>query len=207
MGSYTIQSLVDAVETNLEDESNDRWSEPDHVGYCNRAIEAVCRWKFNAYTVRENIQLAAGAVQSLPAKRTMLVRAVRNMGATGNASGSAIRTVNLDSLNDFDADWHNADNGTSVDDVLYDKDHPLEFWVYPPAANYYIEVITAGIPAEVVIGGTLPILDIYRTPVIYLMTGYAHQANRADADFEKGKAYIQMAMTELGIQTQGENAE
>ena len=204
MGSYSIQSIVDSVEAILEDESNERWTPDDFVTYCNRGMEKICAIKPDAYTVRENVTLVAGTVQSIPERRHRLIRPIRNMGAAGNKPGSAIRYVTFDMLNDFSPDWHSADNADEVDDVLYDSNHPLEFWVSPPAYGKKIELLMAAIPDAVTIDGTLPILDIYRTPLIYLMCGYAHQANRNDVDINKSKEFIGMAMMELGVQVQGE---
>lgn len=204
MGSITIQALVTETAGDLEDPSHDRWAEVDLVNDCNRAIETVCRWKPDAYSVRENIQLATGAVQSLPARRHQLIMPIRNRGATGNVEGNAIQFTAFDTLNGFDTSWLNAENGTSVDDVLYNPRHPEEFWVYPPASGYYIEVLMYGIPDTVTISDTLPLQDIYRTPLVYLMTAYSLQNNRADANFAKAKEYIQMAMVELGVQDKAE---
>ena len=200
MGSITILSLVEESAKKLEDEDYDRYTPTDLVTFCNMALETVCRIKPNAYSVRENVQLVSGSVQSLPSRRHALIRPVRNMGSTGSAPGAGIRLVDLDTLNDFDIDWHTTDDATAVSDIAYDPMHPLEFWVYPPATNYYVELITAAIPDAVDIDGVLPIPDIYRLPVIELITGYALQANRADASFSRGAGYIQSAMINLGVQ-------
>jgi hypothetical protein len=200
MGTYSIQSIVDSVETILEDESNERWSEDQLVEYCNRGMEKICTIRPDAYTVRENVTLVAGTAQTLPVRRHRLIRPIRNMGASGTKPGTAIRFVSFDMLNDFAPDWHTVDNAKAVDDVLYDANHPLEFWVSPPATGFLIELLMAAIPDVVEINDRLPILDIYRTPLIYLMCGYAHQANRNDVDMAKGREYIGMAMMELGAQ-------
>jgi hypothetical protein len=205
MGSYSIQSIIDEVEATLEDEENERYTPDNMLAYYNRAIEAVCRIKPDAYTVRENVTLVSGTVQSLPARRHRLIRPVRNMGGTGDNPGPSIRLVEFDSLNDFNPGWHTEDNSTSVDDVLYDESHPLEFWVSPPAPGNQIELIMAALPdAAEEADGTISILDIYRTPLIYFMVGYAHQSNRSDVDLNRGKEFIGMAMAELGVQMQGE---
>ncbi len=202
--TITIQSLVDRSAKEVEDLKMERWDYTDWVNYANEAIVAVCRHKPDAYTVRGNVKLVAGSVQSLPADGNQLIRPMRNMGANGSVAGSGIRLVSLDSSTDFDVDWHIADDATSVDDVMYDPDHPLEFWVSPPAPNYYIELIYSAIPTRITLSSNLPIRDIYEMPVIYFMLGHALTSNRADADFARGEAYLDLAFSSIGIQRQGE---
>ncbi len=204
--AITIQSLVDYAAKEVEDIDGDRWDYTDWVEYTNKAIADVCRLKPDAYTVRGNVKLVAGSVQSLPSDGHQLVRPMRNMGANGLLPGAGIRLVSLDSSTDFDVDWHTEPDATSVDDIMYDPNHPLEFWVFPPAPNYYVELIYAALPTDVVLSDNLPIIDIYKNPVIHFMLGHALSSNRADADFARGQKYFSLAYSSLGIQHQSEDS-
>jgi len=201
--TVTISSLVSSTAANLEDSGFARWTQTELVEYCNRAIEDVCRLKPDAYTVRSTIQLTSGPIQTLPTGGHRLIRATRNMGENGAVPGDAIRHVNLDAKTDFDLAWYADANATQVDDVMYDEANPLEFYVSPPAL-VYIEIIYAAIPTSVTISDNLPLLDIYRTPILYFMQAFALQSNRSDADFARANAYLGLAFSSLGLQMQNE---
>lgn len=202
--AYLVATIVAQVAADLEDAGFTRWSQDDFVAFYNRAVASVCRHKPDAYTVRGNVQLVAGPIQSLPALGHRLIRPTRNMGANGSDPGSAIRLVDLDSQVDFDPSWYVAEDSTEVSDVLYDDAHPEEFFVYPPAVGYYIEILYAAVPAQADIDGTLPLKDIYYEPVQNFMKGYALQGNRSDADFNKANGYLALAFSGLGLQMQNE---
>lgn len=201
--TITILEVVDAAANELEDPDYERFSYADWVKYCNRAIEDVCRFKPDAYTTRVNVQLEPGTVQSLPSNAMQLIRPTRNMGEAGTIAGRGIRMMALDAQNGFNPDWHSDAVGTEVDDVFYDPTHPLEFWVSPAVPYNYIELICAAIPTAVTISSNLPVRDIYRNPVLYFMLGHALHGNRADTDFARGQAYLDLAYSALGIQSKG----
>lgn len=204
--TITIQSLVDNAAGEVEDFDMERWSYVDWVKYANLAFADVCRFKPDAYTVRGNVKLVAGSVQSLPADGSQLIMPMRNMGANGILPGGGIRFVSLESSTDFDVDWHTADDSTSVDDIMYDPTNPLEFWVSPPAPNYYVELIYSALPTAVTLSDNMPVRDIYESSVKYFMLSHALHSNRADADFTRGQAYYSLALSTLGVQLTGEQA-
>ncbi len=198
--TITIESMGARAAGELEDSVYVRWLQSEWVNYFNSAIKQICALKPDAYTVRGNVLLVAGAIQSLPAAGHRLIRPTRNMGSNGTTVGNAVRFVNLGPQNDFNEAWYSQENGASVDDVFYDERHPLEFFVSPPASGYYLEVIYAAIPALVVIGSNFPLRDIYETPAMYFAKGFAHQANRNDADFARGQSFMDLGFSSLGLQ-------
>ena len=198
--TITITSMVTRAAVEVEDSAYGRWTQLNWVDYFNSAIKEICRLKFDAYTKRANVVLASGVIQALPSDGHRLIRPTRNMGADGVTVGNAVRFVELDPQNSFSETWYSQTNGTSVDDVFYDSRHPLEFFVSPPASTYYLEIIYAAIPAVVVIGSNFPLIDIYETPAIYFAKGFAHQANRADVDFNRANAFMELAFSSLGLQ-------
>lgn len=202
--TITITSMVTRAAAEVEDSAFGRWSQNNWVDYFNSAIKEIIRLKPDAYTVRANVLLASGVIQTLPAGWHRLIRPTRNMGETGTTVGNVIRYVQMDSQDGFNEAWFAQSNGTSVDDLFYDERHPLEFFVSPPCPNYYIELIGAAIPSLVTIGSNFPLLDIYETPAIYFAKGFAHQANRADVDFARGQAFMDLAFSSLGLQTGSE---
>jgi len=202
--TIAITDMVDRAARELEDSAFGRWSQSNWVDYINSAIKEVCRLKPDAYTVRENVQLANGNIQSLPTDAYRLIRPTRNMGLDGIEAGNVVHFVKLDPQNSFDDTWYTQEDGTAVDDVLYDEQHPLEFWVSPPAPSYYIEIICSKIPSVVTISSNLPLIDFYETPVIYFAKGFAHQANRNDVDFSRSQAYMDLGFSSLGIQKSNE---
>lgn len=198
--TITIQSMVTRAAKELEDSGYGRTLESDWVNYFNSAIKQICTLKSDAYTVRGNVQLVSGVIQSLPTGGTRLIRPTRNMGIAGNVAGNSVRFVVLDAQNSFNESWYSQTNSDAVEDVFYDERHPLEFFVSPPAPNYYLEIIYAATPAVVTISSNFPLIDIYETPAIYFAKGFAHQANRADVDFNRGNAFMDLGFSSLGLQ-------
>ena len=197
--TIAITDMIARAADDLEDAAFARWTQLKWVEYFNSAIKEVCRLKSDAYTVRGNVTLVAGNIQTLPADGYRLIRPTRNMGG-GTVAGKAVQFVNLDPQNSFDDTWYTQEDAAEVDDVFYDDRHPLEFFVSPPAPTYRLEIIYAAIPAAVVLAGNFPLNDIYETPAIYFAKGFAYQANRNDVDFSKSQAFMDLGFSSLGIQ-------
>jgi len=91
-----------------------------------------------SYTCVEITAAAGGGTHTVArydralAQAIRLIRAVRNMGTDGVTVGPAIEHCDLDVLDSFNPDWHEASSNAEVQAVAYDERFPKQFFVYPP---------------------------------------------------------------------------
>ena len=77
--TVTVQSIVDRVQTTLQDTTGIRWPVVDElVLWINDAQREVALIKPDAAAMNETIPLVAGTKQSIPALGNRLLRVVRN---------------------------------------------------------------------------------------------------------------------------------
>jgi len=173
MGTLTAQSIVDKVETTLQDPGNNTWGEAELLGHLNDAIEKICVLKPDAYVVTAPVQLAAGAKQALPAGGVYLKDIIRNMGAGGTTSGTAITLVGRADMNAALPGWMAATANVTVIHWIYDpKEDQKAFYVYPPqpaTGMGYVEMRYCAIPADIAVNASIPIDDSHENAIMLFM--------------------------------------
>jgi hypothetical protein len=161
------QNIMDAIEAELQDESNGRWSEAFHLESVNQARRLIACFKPDSYIQNESVALTAGAKQTLPSGALWLGEVLRNMGTTGTAPGNAIRAVDKRVLDDFNPDWTSEDQATSIKHYCYDERDPKNWYCYPPAdGNGYVEMIYPAIPDDIGKTDDIVIDDSYQAALI-----------------------------------------
>lgn len=199
--SVTVQSVIDRVQTVLQDTTGVRWPVVGElVLWINDAQREIALLKPDASATNTTITLATGTKQDIPSEGNRLLKVVRNMSAAANGDGKrAVRIVDREVLDAQTPDWHDptvsgdAAHTTTVKHYTYEESNPRNFYVYPGVAgNAYLEIIYSSNPANVALSGSLSIPDIYANAILnYVLymaymkdAEYAGNAQRAGSHYQ-----------------------
>jgi len=205
--AVAVNSIVDKVESLLQDTTNARWPVLELVGWLNEAQKETVREKPEAYTTTTAVQLTAGTKQSIPAGGILLIDVIRNMGTDGTTAGNAIRIADRRLLDTHVPDWHHTKNSTQyVDNYVFDERNPKIYFVSPPSdGNNYVEICYSTIPATVAAGQNIILDDIYESVIIDYML---YRAYSKDADYtnnaQRAISHYQAFLIALGQQDKAE---
>jgi len=210
MPTITAQTIVDRAEKTLLDDTNVRWAEAELLEYLNDAQRHIVMLKPDAYTKNTNIQMAASETKNtIPADAIRLKRPVRNMGALGTSPGRAIIWANIDQLDKSNPDWHTDTASAVIQHFLADQHDPKTFYVYPPqpaTGMGYAEIIYFATPADIAIGATILLDDVYQDPMYFYVLSRAHSKETPEASDAKAGGYYTLFLQSIGLKTQGEQA-
>lgn len=172
--SVSVQSIIDRVQTTLQDTTGIRWPvENELVLWVNDAQRAIVVLKPDAGATNETITLVSGTKQTIPTNGNRLLKAVRNMSAaSGGTGGRAVKQVESDVLNSMTPDWHDplstgdSAHGPQVKHYVYEENNPRNFYVYPGVSgNAYLEIVYSGNPATVTLSDDISIPDIWANAI------------------------------------------
>ncbi len=216
--SVTVQSVIDRVQTVLQDTTGVRWPVVGElVLWVNDAQREVALLKPDASAVNSTVTLATGTKQDIPSDGNRLLKVVRNMSAASGGTGKrAVRLVSREVLDAQTPDWHDptvsgdASHANVVKHYLYDESNPRNFYVYPGVAgSAYLEIIYSANPSVVAQSDNLSIPDIFANAVLnYVLymaymkdAEFAGNAQRASNHYQlfvatvTGKAQVDLATT------------
>jgi hypothetical protein len=187
--SVTVQSVIDRVQTTLQDTTGVRWPVVSElVLWINDAQREIALLKPDSSAKNETVTLVTGTKQTIPSGGNRLLRAVRNMSAASNGTGKrSVRLVSREVLDAQTPDWHDPTVGgdaahTSViKHYIYDEANPRNFYVYPGISGAsYLEIIYSANPSAVAQSDNLDIPDIYANAV---MNYVLYMAYMKDAEY------------------------
>lgn len=189
MATMTVFSILNRVNTLLNDAAWVRWPKQELLDYYNDAAKAIVLMRPDAHTKNHTFSCVPGTRQTLPADALRLIEVVRNAG------GSVIRYVPRKALDDSYPDWHVAANAAKVSAYTYDERDPKTFYLYPgPAAAHVVDVIYSVAPQSKILSeveepspAIADLDDIYINPIIDFMmyrafskdSEYSANSNRA----------------------------
>jgi hypothetical protein len=168
--SILVRDAIFRVSSQLHDISPQftRWTQRELVAWLNDGQKAIAKYIPSACARTDAIKLATGTKQSIEALPAASVKpgdgsvatdvyghylqaVIRNMGATGETAGRAIRLVDREVLDVNDPDWH-SNSGTPINQYSFDPRTPKIFYVNPgvPASGaWWVEVSYLANPVEV----------------------------------------------------------
>ena len=204
--AVSVQSVIDRVQTTLQDTTGVRWPVASElVLWVNDAQREIALLKPDASANNVTVTLAEGTKQDVPADGNRLLRVVRNIKADGSGA-RAIRLVAREVLDTQTPDWHDptvtgdAAHAATVKHYVYDEQNPRNFYVYPGVAGVTtkVEIIYSANPATVGQSDNLGIPDIYANAVMnYVLymaymkdAEYTGNSQRASSHFQLFNATI-----------------
>lgn len=202
MGTILASVLIGRVSAALLNDSNKvRFTEPHLLAFLNEGQRVIAAIDTSAYTALQNIVLAAGTKQAVPATARALVRPLRNMGANGTTIGNAITMVTDRVLDVLLPNWHTGAQSADIKHVIYDVRRKETFWTYPPAiAGTQIEVELSLFPTDIAANQAILLDDSFEAPLMNYMLArsYEKDAEYAGAPALVAQYYERMA-TQLGL--------
>lgn len=187
--SVTVQSVIDRVQTTLQDTTGVRWPVVSElVLWINDAQREIALLKPDASAKNTTITLVTGTKQDIPNDGNRLLRVVRNMSAASGGTGlRSVRIVSREVLDAQTPDWHDPSVGgdaahtSIIKHYVYDEANPRNFYVYPGVSgDAFLEIIYSANPATVGQGDNLDIPDIYANAV---MNYVLYMAYMKDAEY------------------------
>jgi hypothetical protein len=205
--AVSVQSVIDRVQTTLQDTTGVRWPVVNElVLWINDAQREIALLKPDASARNTTITLTTGTKQEIPSDGNRLLRAVRNMSAASSGVGKrSVRLVQREVLDAQTPDWHDptvtgdAAHTNIVKHYVYDEQNPRNFYVYPGIeGDAYLEIIYSANPSTVAQGDNLDIPDIYANAV---MNYVLYMAYMKDADYagnnQRAASHFQIFTTSI----------
>jgi len=196
--------ILDAADL-YGDTGYDRIDEDVWIKYLNASIRALILVRPDAGAQTDNVQLAAGVLQTLPTTALRMLDITRNMGADGLTAGKIITPVARQHINYSNLLWPAATGDTEIDNFSYDKENPRIFYVTPPVhavTAVYVELQVSQLPTAVVATGDDPgVNDLFFEPLVQYMLYKAFSADDEGVEFQKAMAYLQNFFSLLQVES------
>lgn len=212
--AVAAQSIIRRVVETLQDTTSVRWPVNELVRYLNDGQREVGVFRPDALVRTENMTLAAGTRQSLPAGSAKLIEISRNNSASSKRS---VRMVDRRILDAQVPGWHSLTQAAEILHFTFDPREPTVFHVYPPATNTAVlEVTYMGTPTAIAeppdgslysaVTGDIGVPDIYANAlgdyILYRAytkdADYAGNAARATAHFQAFKDALSVEASATG---------
>ena len=150
MGSLLASSVVAKAKTIIQDTTNIRWQDTEHLTYLNDGQREVAMLRPDSTSRLAVMQLSAGTRQTIPSDGIAILKVIRNMGTTGATPGQAIRLIPMDTLDSNVPAWHSAAASATTLHYMTDQRMPHNFYVYPQANGAtYAEILYACAPLDI----------------------------------------------------------
>lgn len=206
--AISAQDILRGAITELQDDTNVRWTIPELCRYFNDGQRAIAAARPDAAVTNATLALVAGTRQALPSGGKKLLDVTRNTG--GNKR--AVRLVNREILDAQIPGWHGLTGVTEIKHFIYDVREPTVFYVYPPAAVgaslelvYGAEPTAITVPADGAaltdVSGNLALPDQFANPLrdYVLFRAYQKDAEYA-ANQGRSDRHLQLFAEQLGVE-------
>jgi len=209
----TARQVVDDAKTALLDETGVRWGDKELLDYLNDGQREIVKYKPEANTVNESVQLVAGTKQTLPAGAVCLIDLTRNMGADGATPGDIIHECPKKTLDAILPGWHKSIPSASALHFCFDERDSKTYYVYPPqpaSGMGYVEQVRADNPTDCTLAdhdGTstgdsdsnLSLPDEYANDLYHFVLHRAHSKETEAASTQKAAFHLQAFGQGLGV--------
>lgn len=176
--------IIRRVGAILQDEDHVRWTVPELLEWINDGARETIVRRPAARAVTDDLTLAAGTKQALPASGVQLLDVVRNLG-DGTKPGRVIRRIDRQLMDDQAPDWHTARPKAVIKHFMFDERSPKTFYVWPPAiAGTHVEALYSELPPTVTAEGDT--LDIGAEYLNVLVSYVVYRALSKDSEFANG---------------------
>jgi hypothetical protein len=148
--TITAQSLVQRIQTTLQDLAGVRWPATELVDHINVFQRELVRVRPDAKAKTTAVTLVAGFRQTVPTEAYSL------MDIPSNATGSRKRITKVDvvTLDAVEPAWRSRAESGEVKHFMHDLREPLVFCVYPPAvAGTQVDAVYSVAPTDIATPG------------------------------------------------------
>jgi len=144
--TVTVGAIIDNAKRVLQEVTAEgiRWTNDELAGWLNEFYQAAVGLKPDVSTVNEEVALASGTKQAIPAAGLRLIDVIRN--TSGSMTGISVTTRK--SLDTVRRPWHSDPATQRIEHYVFDDLDPKNFYVYPPAeAGATVEILYSTVPA------------------------------------------------------------
>lgn len=155
--SGVLGDITAIVSEQLKDEFAATWPPSKIIPYWNLFIQESVSLKPDIYPVEEDITLAAGARQDLPADALSLLDVICNLGSEDAVAEPVPVIINKKNLDLMYPGWQLATASALVSFVAKDELNPKVFYTFPPQPTSNmgkIRALCSEVPAEITIDST-----------------------------------------------------
>lgn len=209
--ALTAASILDRVRSQLVDEdATKRWSDAELLRLLSDGQRMIATMDPSATSTVSSVLLASGSRQTVPSGGKRILSVIRNMGTDGATPGRAVRLVDSDMLDTYDADWHAETKALVVKNYMFDPSEESAYYVWPPSNGVgYVQLNYSKIPVELTATtDSLAVSDIY-APALFDYTMW--RAHSKDSDFAGGQdtanRYLMAFNLFMQSMTEGETNE
>lgn len=198
------------------DEGGIQWLDPELIEWINEACAEVARVRPEASSQTVDVNLAAGARQSIPAGATLLLEGICNVNVTTGAESRVIRRVGREDLDKENLEWMMETPSGTVKRYVPSKTDPRSFYVYPPHngnADTGLRLVVSTAPTiATAMTDPFPLPDIYAAPVAnyVLFRAFGKQIESQDSQVRSDKflkiCYEQLGVTDRSMEGRGAEA-
>jgi hypothetical protein len=201
--SITAADVLDSARLTLIDSAQTTWSQAELIGYLNEALRATSAAKADFYTIRENIEMDAGALQELPAGGVSLIDIFENA-----YSGIPVTLVDKELLDECNRFLAPEDRERDVQHFTADPRDPRRFVVTPPndGTGEVRSVFGAVHPEIATADDDLLVNGIYQPVLIDYVLHRAYAKNSKRQDLTKSGYHKQQWGQALGLKSQSQAA-
>lgn len=204
MPSVLASKVISEFRRLIQDElAPYRYTDTEAIDYLNGALNLLTFHRPDSYTVRENLQLVPGAVQSWPDADARVLQVIRNRGLSGNDAGRAVTPVDLPLLRAIDPNFANAPTDVEVWHYSADPQDRENFYVYPPQPNpaAIIEILrSTEAPTITADTEVVPVNDRFAVMLPFAMLFLAYSKDGAEENnASNADKYFQLFLTNIGV--------
>lgn len=150
MGSLLASSVISKAKTIIQDTTNIRWQDAEHLNFLNDGQREVAMLRPDSTSRLAVMQMVAGTKQTIPSDGIAILKVIRNMGANGTTPGQAIRLIPMDTLDSNVPAWHSSTAAATTLHYMTDQRMPHNFYVYPQAnGSTWAEILYACAPIDI----------------------------------------------------------
>ncbi len=203
--SIAASVILDQAAELLLDAAHRTWSANELLDFLNEAMRTTAGAKADFYTVQEFVALVPGLLQNLPGDGVALMKVSRNSDANG---GRIVTQVDESLLDESARFWPAATTTVRIEHYTADPRNPRQFKVFPPAAaGASIEILYSATPPQIMYAAeTLPVPDVYQSPLTDFVLAKAYMKNSKRQDLAKASGFMAQWGQKLGLKANAQAA-
>ena len=204
--SITASVVLDQAASLLLDTAHRTWSADELLDFLNEAMRTTAGAKADFYTVQdEAFALAVGILQTLPGDGVAVMNVLRNSDATGGRILTQVDEALLDESARF---WPAATRVLQIEHYTADPRNPRRFKVFPPAAlGAAVEILYTATPPQIMYPAeTLPVSEVYQSPLVDFVLSKAYSKNSKRQDLTKASGFMAQWGQKLGLKANAQAA-
>ncbi len=155
--------------------------------------------------VTESHYCEPGTMQNLSSGGVRLHSVIRNMGS-GAVPGPAIRLVDRSTKDEFEPDWHMAEQEAVIQEYIYDERNPTKFMVSPPALpNTFVELelTKEGGPYNIATDELMAVSDVYMAGLVeWVLYRCFSRSDEDTPEYARSHSHYSKFLQLIGIKSQ-----